>query len=263
MGLGGGILGAIIGGILGGPWGAAIGGGIGYIIGGTGASPSAAGDARQRSELALALLFRSLGKLAKADGRVSREEANFVSQLMRSMQLPAEIRSKMREEFNRGRDSAEDFIVFVRQLNMELTGSGTPLRVKYDIVNIYCALAAVDRVISPAEKRMLQEAGMVLNTADAVEAFFRHTSSSSGGSNSRTRAGGDGEYTLEESFRILGVPETAPADEVKKAWRKKVREIHPDRMQGRGMSAEIIDRAKEEIQKINKAYETIRKLKGW
>ena len=69
--------------------------------------------------------------------------------------------------------------------------------------------------------------------------------------------------TAEESFRILGVPETAPADEVKKAWRKKVREIHPDRMQGRGMSAEIIDRAKEEIQKINKAYETIRKLKGW
>ena len=263
MGLGGGILGAIIGGILGGPWGMAIGGGIGYILGGSSPSRHTPEDFRKRSELALALLFRSLGKLAKADGRVSQEEANFVRELMTSMRLPTETRNKMREEFNRGRDSAEEFISIVRQLNTELTGNCTPEQVKYDIVNIYCALAAVDRNISAAEKRMLQEAGTILNAADAVETFFRYSSSSSGSTYGRSRPHSHGEYSLEESFRILGLSTAASSDEVKKAWRQKVKEYHPDRMQGSGMSAEVIDKAKEEIQKINKAYETICKAKGW
>ena len=256
MGLGGGILGAIIGSVIGGPWGAAIGGGLGYILGGSSASAQAA-QQQQRSTHSLALLFRALGKLAKADGRVSQEEANFVRQLMLSMRLTAAMRSQMKLEFNKGRDSECDFLTIVRDLNTALTGSGTPVQVKYNIINMFCALAAVDRVVTEAEKNMLYEAGRVFNAVQAVENFF---ASSSRNSSNRSS---NGEYSLEESFRTLGVSPDASREEVKKAWRQKAKEFHPDRAQGSGMSEEVINKAKEKIQQINSAYETICRSKGW
>ena len=50
--------------------------------------------------------------------------------------------------------------------------------------------------------------------------------------------------------------------EVKKAYRKKAAEFHPDKVQGAGLSNDFIQLAKEQFQKISNAYETIAKARN-
>lgn len=50
-----------------------------------------------------------------------------------------------------------------------------------------------------------------------------------------------------EAYRTLGVDTTATADEVKRAYRSKVKEVHPDTENG----------SEEAFKRVNRAYETL------
>ncbi len=54
-----------------------------------------------------------------------------------------------------------------------------------------------------------------------------------------------------DHFRTLGLPPGSTMDEVKKAWRNRMRECHPDRFAG---DKEAEARAHEEAQRVNMAY---------
>lgn len=61
--------------------------------------------------------------------------------------------------------------------------------------------------------------------------------------------------------RILGVAHDAPADAVKRAYRKCITAVHPDRMAGR--TAEEQRRAEEEAKAVNAAYDTMQRYLGF
>ena len=61
--------------------------------------------------------------------------------------------------------------------------------------------------------------------------------------------------------RVLGVPYDSPADVVKRAYRKRITAVHPDRMAGR--TAEEQRRAEEEAKAVNAAYDTMQRYLGF
>ncbi len=276
MGLGGTILGSVIGGFLGGPVGAIIGAGIGAYASREPAEKKAQGQGTQNfrtkaveQDAHLIALFRSLGKMAKADGIVSQDEADFAKGVLQDLQLPPEQRARMIAAFSDGKNTTLSF----RSLASDVAAAFLPDAYS-NIMRIYCMMALASGAVSPEEQTLLLEAEQCFGMAGYSARFFRTAggnsrSYSDGGSSGSSRSNSSS-YTssrsssseLDEAYKVLDVPASATDAEVKKAWRKKAMEFHPDKIQGKGLPEAFIQFATEETRRINAAYDTIRKARG-
>jgi len=66
---------------------------------------------------------------------------------------------------------------------------------------------------------------------------------------------------VESAYMILQITAAATNEEVKKAYREMAKKYHPDRVASLG--EEIRKAAEEKFQKVNEAYETIKKERGF
>lgn len=272
----GGVIGAVIGAICAGPLGALIGIGLGlrYIHFGTEENDESQSFVEEEeeyaeatrpllSDYALVLFFRCLGKLAKGDGRVSEDEAEFVREIMRVWEMDPTKQRLMGAEFNRGRDFSGSFRSLVTDLANTLNAEAGSRKVRYTLVQILCALVVVDREVHPAERRMLNEAGRALGVPDCVEKFFTDTTwEDTASQQDRQQSDASSQDPLQRAYDLLGVPPTATDSEVKSAYRLKAKEFHPDRVESAGLSAAFIQFAKEKFQDLGNAYDTIRAHRG-
>ncbi len=260
-----GVIGAFIGGMIAGPIGAIFGVIIGVEIG----SGDDDSDKRKLEEeeeeeeedegqapmsgRPMRLLFQCLGKLAKADGHVSKDEAAFVRSIMHEWELDAATRRSMRAEFNTGRDASVSFSYLVRELAVELDTERATKRIRCAIVQLFGALMVADRDVHEEEVRMLEETGRALGVEEYVREFL---------AGYRAQSSSNTNLTLERCYEILGVVPSSTDSQVKSAYRRKAKECHPDLAEGAGLSAADIQRAKQKFQQINIAYQTICEARG-
>lgn len=269
MGIGLGVFGAVIGGIFGGPLGALIGGGIGAMINGGAsaekrnvrASVNGVDTDVSEEDIHIAVL-KCLGKLAKSDGRVSEEEAEYISEFIHRLTSDRLQRKKFIAAFNEGRDSNEDFYALLKELNVllrvfELDDSDVRA-LKIRIVLCFCSLVLVDRHVDRQEFKLLKAAAEILDVPEVVEQFFAGYNHDS----NRSNAADVRRDSLDDAYALLGITAAATDDEVKKAFRKKAKEHHPDLAQGAGLSAVKIEEAKKKFQAVALAYEAIRDARG-
>lgn len=266
MGLGGAIVGGIIGAVFGHPF---LGGAAGAILGDmvssrNGEGQTSSGNENNSGEIpdgavdTLQIFFMCLGKLAKSDGVVAQEEADFVKAFLKQMDLSSDVRKQLVSAFNDGKNSPQPFRKLVR-----LFAKHANSEMKQAAMSAFCCLVASDNVISPEERQCLFEAEAELNQPGAANRFFSEFSSSGQNDNRRntgTTSASPG--ALQSAYDILGVSSSASDEEIKKVWRKKVLELHPDHLQGKGLSESIIRLAEVELNKINDAYKLIQQQRG-
>jgi DnaJ like chaperone protein len=60
-----------------------------------------------------------------------------------------------------------------------------------------------------------------------------------------------------DPYQVLGVSPDMPQDEIRRAWRRLVRETHPDSMIARGVPEEAVKLAEKRLIAINRAWEEI------
>lgn len=263
----GGIIGALIGALCAGPLGAAVGAWLGSsflpVFGADDESKRI--DDGQEGGLTrkgVLLIFQCLGKLAKSDGHVSEDEAEFVRSIMREWKLDAETRRMLGAEFNKGRDSSDSFLSLVRALNWELSLAHASKAARFNIMQVFCALVMADHELHPEERRMLEEAGRALDAEEYVHSFFAGYQEQGGYGQSHASDESFADDELARSYALLGIAPTATDAEVKSAYRKKAKEVHPDIVEGSGLSASFIRMAKEKFQELGNAYDTIRRHRG-
>ncbi|HPI19596.1 MAG TPA: DnaJ domain-containing protein [Candidatus Kapabacteria bacterium] len=69
------------------------------------------------------------------------------------------------------------------------------------------------------------------------------------------------QYSLDDAYKILEINENSNIEEIKAAYKKKIKEYHPDRLSGLG--AELQQIAHQKTQEINSAYNFLKKIKGF
>jgi DnaJ like chaperone protein len=65
-----------------------------------------------------------------------------------------------------------------------------------------------------------------------------------------------------DPYVMLGVPRTAKAEELRAAWKRLMRENHPDSLAARGVPAAMIARASNKVAEINAAWDRIKRDRG-
>ena len=173
--------------------------------------------------------------MMKADGKVMKSELEYVKALFV-------------QSF--GVDSAKDAIGMLRDLlkqTIPVVDVCRQIRKNMDyssrlqLFHFLYGIANSDNYISSAEKELLNiiAVNLGINTKDAesIQSMFIPNTNA--------------------AYKILEIEPTATVEEIKKAYRVMARKYHPDKVSYLG--EDIQQTAKEKFQKVNEAYEQIKK----
>lgn len=244
---------SIWGKIIGGTAGFAIGGPLGALLGALAghaidrelepeALPARPDDRRATREIAFTIAVIALGaKMAKADGRVSREEVAAFRQVFK---VPPEEIGNVARVFDQAKRDVAGYDAYARQLAGMFKPGHAVLE---ELIDGLFHIAGADGVVHDAEIAFIHDVSRIFGFSDAD--FARQREANLG-------------HDIADPYTILGVRRDQGNDEIRAAWRKLVRENHPDRLMSQGLPEEFVTMANEKVAAINAAYDRIAKERG-
>ena len=205
-------------------------------------------------------VFRLLGHLAKADGRVSESEIKQTEAYMNEMGLTPEHRQQAIALFKEGVATEFDPDAQVARFR-EVCGRRANLVRMLLIYLVNIALA--DGELDEQEVQVLRQIALGLGLSSAMfEQLLRMIQAQNSFSGQQRYQGGasgpSARDRLRQAYDALGVSLEARDAEVKKAYRKLMSEYHPDKLIGQGVPEDMIKEATERSQEIRTAYDLIK-----
>ena len=236
---------ASIGGMIGFTLGGPIGGILGAIIGSklsdnNGRKPGT----NERNQAAFfAALFACFAKIAKADGRVTRDEVDKVDHFIKErFKFPPDQRGFAIEIFNHAKDDQNSFKDYASQLASLLSSNPSALIMFYELL---FELSMSDGHLDSSEEELLKQAIHIFKLDPAL---FETNKKKFGAS-------------ISDAYTILGVDKSMSFKEIKIAYQRKRKEFHPDTLIAKGLPDELLERAKEKFIEIQAAFEEIENQK--
>lgn len=187
--------------------------------------------------VAFAIAVIALGaKMAKADGQVTRDE---VTAFREVFHITTADEAGAARVFNLARQDVAGFEEYASRIHSMFSDDPQTL---VDLVEGLFYIAMADGFYHPNENAFLERVAEIFELS---EPDFR---------SAKARFVPEDNPT---SYCVLGVTSDMPLAEIRVAWRKLVRENHPDAMIARGVPAEAIHMAEKRMIDINLAWEDI------
>ena len=203
--------------------------------------------------------FLLSGYLAKADGRVSKEEIAHTEQVFTQMGLSLEQRQRAIELFRQG--SSGEFQV-EPAVSAFLQTCGPQRQLQQTLLLFLISLALADQTIEPAEHAALERVATLMGLGVAqLEQLLRMAQA-------QEHFHGQGGFaaqpgtSIDDAYTALGVGSQVNDKELKRAYRKLMSENHPDKLIAKGVPEDMVKLATERSQEIQAAYEMVRKHRG-
>lgn len=207
----------------------------------------------QRQAVFLETLFVSMGKLAKADGRVSEAEIAHTEDLMQKLGMTQPHREKAIELFQRGVDPACDIdALYARFLSV----CGHTLHLKQVLLVYLIVMALTDAHVHAEEEALLAGIAKRLgfDQAEFRQLMDMVTNQAHFAAGQPSRAD-----KLDDAYKALGVTKENTDQEIKRAYRKLMSQYHPDKLIGQGVPEDMVAVATEKAKEIQTAYDLIEK----
>lgn len=175
-------------------------------------------------------------KMAKADGLVTRDEVTAFREVFQIAQADEADAARV---FNLARQDVAGFEEYATRIRGMFGAEADAL---FDLMEGLFHIAMADGVYHPNEDLFLER------VAEIFEIPAPEFSSI------RSRFVPDAKP---DPYMVLGVTPDMPMEEVRKVWRRMVRETHPDKMMARGVPEEAIKLAEKRLVDVNRAWEEI------
>ncbi len=232
-------LGGGLGWALGGPIGALIGFALGAVLDDTGTAVKITNTKQptRHGDFSASLIIL-IAAVMKADGRIMKAELDYVKQFfVRQFGVEATKEQLLILKEILGREiPVHDVCMQIRQ-NMEYAS-------RVQLIHFLFGVSTADGKINPSEFLVIEQIAHLLNLSSAdfssVKAMFYNDTDS--------------------DYKILEIDAKASDEEVKKAYKKMAVKFHPDKVSHLGETYQ--QNAKEKFQKIQQAYENIRKQRN-
>ncbi len=232
-------IGAGLGWAFAGPIGAVIGLGLGWMFDNTSGSKTVGTYRKTTTGDFAASMMVLIASVMKADGKVLQSELNYVKAFL----------------VNRfGAESAKEALKMLKELlkqNIPVQDVSYQVRDKLDyhsrleLLHLLYGVAQADGKIHESEKKLLDQIGYYFNLSSADQQSIKNMFV----------------IATDSAYKILGITRNSSNEEIKKAYRKLAIKYHPDKVSYLG--EDFRNDAKEKFQKINEAYEKIKKEKGF
>ena len=260
MGWWGAIIGAALGWAVARQWGALVGAILGFAFSSRNVRIHVVGgNPAHAQQVFFRTTFQVMGHIAKADGRVSENEIRAARAVMAQMNLSAEQQRAAMEYFGQGKQP--DFPLDAAVTEFRQVCGGYPGLVSM-FLQIQMAAALADGVMHPAEQAVFNRICALLGIPPIVlrqyEGFAR-ARAGFGGGEAPAQARAD---RLAAAYQTLGITSSASDEEVKRAYRRLMKENHPDRLVAKGLPPEMVALAQEKAKQINLAYEAVKTARG-
>jgi len=214
---------------------------------------------QQRQKLFFEATFSVMGHVAKAKGQVTQTDIQVANAYMDQMRLQGEARSQAQSAFAVGKDADFPLQETLAEFAKMVRGDRNVLQM---FLGIQVQVAFSDGAVDDKEKAILytiaeqlgfsrMELDRLLQMIEGQQHFHQ------GQQQQQQQANSD------DAYKILGIDESATDKEVKRAYRKLMSQNHPDKLASKGLPEEMMNLAKEKAQDIQKAYETLRKARGF
>jgi len=196
-----------------------------------------------REQLFALCVVSLAAKIAKIDGAVNRHE---IDAFKRQFRIPPENLRHVGRLFDQARSTPDDFEPYAKQLGQAFADNRGLLE------DVLAGLFAIARADGPVNQKELNFLGTVA-AAFGLEAD----------SWTRARAGTARPNAANpddpDPYSVLGVPKSASDEALRAAWKKLMRENHPDSLASRGVPQDFIDRASDKVARINAAWDRIKR----
>lgn len=257
MGWNGKIIGAALGMWIGGPVGAALGLLAGHQFD-VGSTPGPERAARVH-ELYFPAVFRVMGHVAKADGRVSEQEISAARNVMAALRLNPQQVQQAIAYFGEGKQSGFELDAELAELR-PLLRAYPQLAQFFMEIQLQASLGGNGLSVRP-RARLLRAAnilGLASDDFGRLETLMRWRMA---GGPAGASAPAESER-LRQAYTLLETTAAASDEQVVKAYRRQMSRNHPDKLQARGLPDSMLERAKERTQQIQAAYELVRGVRG-
>ena len=187
--------------------------------------------------------FSMLAKIAKADGKITKEEIDVVEQFMsKNLKLDAPSKEYAKNIFRNAADSNESFSAFAQQFYEHFRNQPQIVEI---MLETFLKVSIADNDFNVKEEALILEAVKIFNYGDQnyeilKSKFIKDT---------------------DKFYKILKCSKSDSLEKIKKQYRKLATEYHPDKIIAKGLPEEFVELANEKFKEIKEAFDQVKKEK--
>lgn len=178
--------------------------------------------------------------MMKSDGRVVKSELNFVKDFL-ARQFGPNFNSQHLQTLKQFLDAPT---IPIQEICADIRVRAQ-VEIRIQLLHYLFGIAQSDAQVSDQEIKTLEQLAQWLHVPPmdfrSVKGMFKHN--------------------IQADYEVLGVEEAATDEEVKKAYRKLAVRYHPDKVAS--MGEEYQKGAKEKFQRVQEAYDNVKKARGF